>query len=196
MIKRICDILGGGIGLLFFCALFPFVGAAIVWESGFPILVRLERISAGKSIRVYKFRSMVRGADRMKKDLAARNERSDGPLFKIKDDPRLTRVGKFLRKLRIDEVPQFMNVLTGDLSLVGPRPHEPEELSHYPPAFRSLAEAKAGLTGLSQVSGASGLPFAEELALDAYYLSHRSLWLDLKILARTLWIFVSDPTGV
>ncbi|MFA6407322.1 MAG: sugar transferase [Candidatus Paceibacterota bacterium] len=194
--KRFLDIVGGCIGFLGFLILTPFVALATGIESGFPILVKLDRVSSGECIQVYKFRTMIHGAHAMKKDLATQNERNDGPLFKIKNDPRLTKVGKFLRKLRIDEFPQFINVLRGELSLVGPRPHEPEELAKYPEEFKMLAEGKAGLTGLSQVSGASGLPFRKELELDKYYLEHQSLWLDIKILFKTVWIFISDPTGV
>jgi lipopolysaccharide/colanic/teichoic acid biosynthesis glycosyltransferase len=139
---------------------------------------------------------MVQGAENMKKDFFYLNERKDGPFFKIRNDPRLTKVGKWLRKLRLDEFPQLINVLKGELSLVGPRPHEPEEVSKYPPEFKKLALAKAGVTGLSQVSGASALPFRRELELDLYYLESQSFWLDMQIFARTIWIFFSSPTGV
>lgn len=174
----------------------PFVGLAIVLESGFPIFVRLERVSEGNIIKVWKFRSMVKGAQNMKKDLENINERKDGPLFKIKNDPRLTSVGKALRKFRLDEFPQVWNVLRGDISLVGPRPHEPEEIFKYPSEFKKLTLAKAGLTGLSQVMGASKLPFKKEIELDLYYVENESFLLDIKILFKTLFIFISDPTGV
>ncbi len=113
-----------------------------------------------------------------------------------KDDPRLTKVGKFLRMLRFDEFPQFWNVLVGELALVGPRPHEPEEIAAYPPEFAHLANAKAGLTGFSQVMGASALPFRKELEYDAAYVKERSFWFDLRILIKTVIIFFTDPTGV
>ncbi|MBI4034048.1 MAG: sugar transferase [Candidatus Brennerbacteria bacterium] len=193
--KRVLDILGSVVGVLFIIPFTPFIALAIVLETGWPVFVRLDRISKGKVIKVYKFRSMVQGAHATKKNLMHLNER-DGPFFKIKNDPRLTKVGKFLRKLRLDEFPQFLNVLGGSLSLVGPRPHEPEELAQYPPKFRKLYFAKAGVTGLSQVSGASALPYYKELELDLHYIENRSLWLDLKILAKSVWIVFSDPTGV
>ncbi len=174
----------------------PFVGLAVALEDGFPIFVRLERISDGKVIRVWKFRSMIKGAHAMKKELWNLNERKDGPLFKIKSDPRLTRTGKILRKFRLDEFPQVWNVLSGDISLVGPRPHEPEEIEKYPPEFKRLSLAKSRLTGLSQVMGASKLPFKEEVTLDVYYVDHESFFIDLKILWKTIAIFFSDPTGV
>ncbi len=193
--KRIVDVLGAALGLVFILPVTPLIALAIVLESGWPVFVKLPRISAGKVIKVYKFRSMVQGAHATKKNLMHLNER-DGPFFKIKNDPRLTKVGKFLRKFRLDEFPQFLNVLKGELSLVGPRPHEPEEVAQYPPKFKKLYFAKAGVTGLSQVSGASSLPSYKELELDLYYLENQSLLLDLKILAKSVWIFFSDPSGV
>lgn len=194
--KRVVDIFGGICGVLLLIPLTALAGIAILMESGGPVFVRLERVSRGTVIRVWKFRSMERNAAEARGDLMARNERSDGPFFKMRHDPRVTKVGRILRKFRLDEVPQFLNVLTGDLSLVGPRPHEPGEVSHYPPEYRTLADAQAGLTGLSQVSGASGLPFLKELELDRYYLEHQSFWLDLRILGKTFVIFITDPTGV
>lgn len=194
--KRLFDIAGALVGLAALSPFVPIISLAILLEDGRPIFVRLPRISGGRTIRVCKFRSMVRDAHLQKASLQSRNERSDGPFFKIKDDPRLTRTGRIIRKFRLDEYPQFWNVLVGDLSLVGPRPHEPEEVARYPAEFRGLPNAQAGLTGLSQVSGASGLPFRRELELDQHYLEHQSLWLDLSILARTVWIFLTDPTGV
>lgn len=194
--KRLFDIIGAVCGLIFILPFTPFIALAIIFESGFPILVKLDRVSEGKIIKVYKFRTMIRRAQEMKKDLLNLNERKDGPFFKIKNDPRLTKMGKLLRKFRLDEFPQFINVLKGELSLVGPRPHEPEEMLFYPPEFKKLYFAKAGLTGLSQVSGASALPFLKEIKLDRYYIENHSFWLDLKILIKTVWIFFSDPTGV
>jgi lipopolysaccharide/colanic/teichoic acid biosynthesis glycosyltransferase len=196
MIKRILDIIASICGLAFILPFVPFIALAIYLESGQPIFVKLDRISEGKIIKAYKFRSMVQNAPAMKEQLRNLNERKDGPLFKMRNDPRLTKVGKFLRKFRLDEFPQFLNVLKGELSLVGPRPHEPEEMAQYPPEFKKLYYAKGGLTGLSQIMGASLLPFKKELEYDFYYLEHQSLWLDLKILFKTVWIFFSDPTGV
>ncbi|MBI2075566.1 MAG: sugar transferase [Candidatus Harrisonbacteria bacterium] len=161
-----------------------------------PVFVRLPRVSGGKIIYVYKFRSMVAGAHEKKWGLAHLNERGDGPFFKIKNDPRLTRVGKVLRKFRLDEFPQLMNVALGDLSLVGPRPHEPEEVVLYPDPYKPLILAKAGVTGLSQVNGASGLPFMKELELDFAYAKTPSLVTDAKILLKTARILFTDPNAV
>lgn len=195
-IKKIIDIGGAILGLVFFSPLYLPIILAIKLDSPGPALVKLDRISGGKKIKVYKFRSMIDGAHQMKKNLAHLNERKDGPLFKIKNDPRLTRVGRLIRKFRFDEIPQLYNVLRGELSLVGPRPHEPEEVAQYPDKFRHLSMVKAGVTGLSQVSGASSLPFLKELEIDDYYLKNWSVGLDLKIIAKTLWIIFSDPTAV
>ncbi len=194
--KRILDIAASICGLVFILPFTPFIALAVYLESGAPVFVKLDRISQGRIIKAYKFRSMVQNAREIKNQLEYLNERKDGPLFKMKNDPRLTKVGKWLRKFRLDEFPQFLNILKGDLSLVGPRPHEPEEMAQYPPEFKKLYYAKGGLTGLSQVMGASLLPFKKELEYDLYYLEHRSLRLDLKIIAKTVWIFFSDPTGV
>jgi len=174
----------------------PFFALAIKLDSQGPIFVKLARVSRGKIIRVYKFRSMIEGAEKLKTHLAMKNERLDGPFFKIKNDPRITRVGRVLRKFRLDEFPQLLNVLSGNLSLVGPRPHEPGEVIHYPHPYHRLMLAKAGVTGLSQVSGASSLPFLRELELDHYYLEHQNLLLDIRIIGKTLKIIFTDPTAV
>ncbi|MDE2001481.1 MAG: sugar transferase [Patescibacteria group bacterium] len=191
------DILGAFVGITFLLVIYPFAAIAIKLDSPGPVMVGLDRVSKGKRVRVYKFRSMKTGTHDMKYgELAVRNERKDGPFFKIKNDPRITRVGRILRKFRLDEFPQFINVLRGDLSLVGPRPHEPNEIEQYPAAFRSLPLAKAGITGYSQVNGASSLPFLNELELDDYYLAHQSFLFDLRIILKTVAILIADPTAV
>lgn len=194
--KRIFDTLFSFVCFLFFLLIFPFVGFFIILNDGFPILVKLDRISEGKKIKAYKFRTMIVGASAMKENMKGMNERTDGPLFKIKNDPRVTRVGRLLRKYRIDEIPQVINVLKGELSLVGPRPHEPEEVLNYPEEYIYITKARGGITGLSQINGASALSFKKELEFDAYYLSHMSFFLDLKILFKTFFIFLFDRTGV
>lgn len=194
--KRFLDIVFSILFLAIGAPFFVLAAVIILIDAGWPVLVRLERISEGRTVRLFKFRSMIRGAAAMKKDLLTLNERKEGIFFKIKNDPRLTRSGRWLRKIRFDEFPQLFNVLIGDISLIGPRPHEPAEVAQYPEQYRKLALAKAGLTGLSQVSGASALPALKELELDSYYAANISFWLDLKILLRTFWIFFNDPTGV
>lgn len=190
------DVSGALSGLLLIVPLTPFIWLAIKLESRGPVLVKLERVSGGKVIKVYKFRSMIEGAQAMKKELKHLNERKDGPFFKVKNDPRLTKTGKFLRKFRLDEFPQLINVLKGELSLVGPRPHEPAEIIFYPQEYKHLILAKSGVTGLSQVSGASGLMFLKELSLDAEYQEKQSFAFDLKIILKTLKVIFSDPNAV
>ena len=194
--KRFIDVIGSASGILLTFLFLPFVALAIKLEDGGPVFVRLERVSSGKIIRVFKFRSMVENAHDFKPILASYNERRDGPFFKIKNDPRVTRVGRILRKFKLDELPQFFNVLTGELSLVGPRPHEPAEVIHFPGRFKKLMMAKAGMTGLSQVNGASDLPFLTELELDKHYVEKGSFFLDLKILAKTAYLMLFDYNGV
>ena len=194
--NRLLDILGSAVGLLITAPLYPLISWAIQVESQGPAVIRLDRVIKGKKIRVFKFRSMYDGAHAMKPVLKVLNERTDGPFFKMTKDPRVTKVGRLLRKFRIDELPQLINVLKGDMALVGPRPHEPGEVIHYPGEYKHLIMAKAGLTGLSQISGASGLPFLKELQLDSHYVKNKSLALDAKILAKTAAIMFSDPTAV
>ena len=195
-VKRIIDILGSGFGLLLTAPLWPIIALAIKLDSRGPMLVKLDRVSDGRIIKVYKFRSMIDKAHNYKPILNHLNERRDGPFFKIKNDPRVTRVGKILRRFRLDEIPQFINVLKDDLALVGPRPHEPEEVIHYPGEHKHLLLAKAGATGLSQVNGASALPFLKELEFDSHYVKNQSLRLDAKIIAKTVPIIFFDPTAV
>ena len=194
--KRLIDIIGATVGCFILIPFLPLIALAIKLDSRGPTLVKLKRVSAGKIIHVYKFRSMIHGAHRMKPSLAHLNERRDGPFFKITHDPRVTRVGKYLRRCRLDEWPQLINVFTGELSLVGPRPHEPEEVEKYPSEYRHIGFAKAGITGLSQINGASSLPFLKELEWDRYYLQNHSLRLDIKIIAKTIWIAFVDRNAV
>lgn len=194
--KQAMDVGGAFLGLSILAPFAPFIILAIKLESPGPAIIKLERISEGRIIKVYKFRSMVKDAQKLKPALASLNERRDGSFFKMKNDPRITKVGRLLRKFRLDEFPQLINVLKGELSLVGPRPHEPGEVAAYPPEFQALVLAKAGVTGLSQISGASSLPYLKELIIDSHYLKNQSLWLDSKIITKTLLILFFDPTAV
>jgi lipopolysaccharide/colanic/teichoic acid biosynthesis glycosyltransferase len=153
-------------------------------------------MSKNRIIDLYKFRSMIRNAERLKHMLLRYNEREDGPLFKLKGDPRITKVGRFIRKTRIDELPQFWNILRGDISLVGPRPHQPNEIDQYLGHHKNVLAIKAGATGLGQISGSSDLPFEKEVALDTFYIENWSLLLDLKIIAKTALKFFFDKTAV
>ena len=128
---------------------------------------------------------MIKDAHKLKEKLAKFNERK-GPLFKMKNDPRITRVGKILRRTSIDELPQLFNVLRGEMSLIGPRPHEPNEVARYQIWHKRLLNIKPGITGLAQISGRSDLSFDEEARLDIYYLQNWSFILDLEILIKTI----------
>ena len=194
--KKSIDIFGAFLGLFVIAPLVPVIVLAIVIETRGGAIVRLERISEGNVIKVYKFRSMVHDAQDRKVQLLHLNERGDGPFFKIRKDPRVTRVGRIIRKFRIDEFPQLVNVLRGELALVGPRPHEPGEVSQYPDEYKPILLARAGVTGHSQVNGASSLPFVKELELDKYYIERMSPMFDVKIVGKTVSILFFDPTAV
>ncbi len=194
--KRGLDIAGALFGLIFLSPIFFIIAFAIKWETAGPVFVALERVSGNKKFRLYKFRSMVRNAEELKKYLLLLNERIDSPLFKMKNDPRVTRVGRILRKYRLDELPQFWNVLKGDISLVGPRPHQPDEIARYERSHRRVLAIKAGVTGVAQISGSSDLPFDQEVALDTLYIEHWTLWQDLKIIILTALKLFRDRSAV
>jgi exopolysaccharide biosynthesis polyprenyl glycosylphosphotransferase len=155
-------------------------------EDGGPILFKQERCGLnGRKFTLLKLRTMVTDADERKEDLLPQNEMS-GPVFKIRRDPRVTRVGAYLRRFSIDELPQLINVLKGDMALVGPRPPLPDEVERYERWQRRRLSMKPGMTGLWQVSGRSELDFDEWMKLDLSYIDHWSLWLDFTILIRTI----------
>ncbi len=156
-------------------------------DSAGPVIYKSRRKFRDRTFNMYKFRTMVADADRRKEYLITQNERQ-GPLFKIKNDPRVTRLGRFLRKTSIDELPQLFNVLLGHMSLVGPRPHLPEEVEKYAAHHRRVFAIKPGVTGLAQTSGRSNLDFEEEVKLDVYYIENWSPILDLKLLLKSAGI--------
>ena len=162
------------------------VALAILAEDGRPVLHRQERIGKdGRPFTMYKFRSMVDGAGCKKDELLEYNDK-DGPIFKMKDDPRTTRVGRFIRRYSLDELPQIYNVLKGDMSLVGPRPPLPREVAEYTDWDRRRLSVMPGITGLWQILGRSELTFSEMVSLDLNYIWNWSPWLDLSIMARTV----------
>jgi len=162
------------------------IALAIKLDSPGPVIYSAERVGKhGKRFKMYKFRSMVRGAEQQKDALVHLNE-ADGPIFKIKDDPRLTRIGRILRHLSLDELPQIYNVFLGNMSLVGPRPPLPEEVAQYKPWHMQRLSVIGGITGLWQVSGRSNLTFDELCLLDIYYIENWSLALDIRILLQTI----------
>lgn len=198
LLKRSMDIIGAFIGLLLLAPFIPFIALAIRLDSKGSVIIGLKRTREGeKEFTIYKFRSMVHNAHTLKYTvLKHRNERKNSPLFKIKHDPRITRVGKFLRRFRIDEMPNLWNVLKGEMSLVGPRPHEPEEVAQYKKHHLCVLSLKPGITGLAQISGSSDLPFDREVELDSYYIEHWSILLDIYIIIRTAAFIFSDKSAV
>jgi len=195
IIKRVIDFVGALTGLIVLSPFFTLVAIFIKRDSPGPVFVHLKRISQGKEFRLCKFRSMVDGAEKLKENLQAKNERKDGPLFKIKNDPRVTKIGKFLRRYRIDEFPQLVNVLKGEMSLIGPRPHQPDEIAQYRKHHKKVLAIKSGMTGFAQVSGSSDLSFEEEIKLDTYYVENWSLAMDLKIFLRTWLVLLKDRSA-
>ncbi|PJE60078.1 MAG: hypothetical protein COU85_00205 [Candidatus Portnoybacteria bacterium CG10_big_fil_rev_8_21_14_0_10_44_7] len=193
--KRIIDVLVSAFGLVVLSPILALVALWIRLDSAGPVFYRSKRISQGREFWLYKFRSMVDQAEEKKKELVEQNERNDGPLFKIKDDPRITRAGRFLRRTRLDELPQFFNALRGDISLIGPRPHLPSEIAQYKHHHKKLLTIKAGITGMAQVSGSSDLSFEDEVRLDSFYIDNWSLYLDLKILLRTILLMFFDQSA-
>jgi lipopolysaccharide/colanic/teichoic acid biosynthesis glycosyltransferase len=187
ILKRGLD-LGGAALLVVLCA--PILAAivlAIKWEDGGPVLFRQTRVGRhGGLFTMLKFRSMVPDAEARKAALMAQNEMSDGILFKIRRDPRVTRVGRIIRKLSFDELPQLFNVLRGEMSLVGPRPPVPSEVALYDPGHRRRLAAIPGITGLWQVSGRNDIDFHGQVQLDVAYIERQTIGMDLAILIRTI----------
>ena len=195
VIKRVLDVFSGTLGLLVLAPLMGVIAFAIKWETEGPVFARLKRVSKNKEFDLLKFRGMIKNAEELKPHLAVFNERQDGPLFKIKNDPRITGVGRFIRKYRFDEIPQFWNILRGDMSLVGPRPHQSDEIKKYEKRHKRVLAIKAGATGLAQVSGSSDLLFDQEVVLDTFYIENWSLFLDLKIIVKTMVKVFTDRSA-
>ncbi|MDD3205829.1 MAG: sugar transferase [Lachnospiraceae bacterium] len=189
MIKRFMDIVGGIVGLCITAIVTPFVAIAIKLDSKGPVFFSQTRVGKnGRRFKFYKFRSMRTDAEQMKRELLDKNE-VNGLMFKIEDDPRITKVGKFIRKTSIDELPQFYNVLIGDMSLIGTRPPTVDEFEQYSLFYRRRLCMTPGLTGMWQVSGRSDIAnFDEVVQLDLEYIENWSLSLDFKILLKTIFV--------
>ncbi|HEX8646070.1 MAG TPA: exopolysaccharide biosynthesis polyprenyl glycosylphosphotransferase [Thermoleophilaceae bacterium] len=185
MLKRVFDVVGASTVLVVLAPLFATIAVAIKLTSHGPVFFRQRRIGrGGEAFAMFKFRTMYDGADRQKAELRHRNE-ADG-FFKITDDPRVTSVGRWLRKASLDELPQLLNVLRGEMSLVGPRPLVDEEDSRIEGWFRRRLDITPGMTGAWQVLGSSRIPMRDMVTIDYLYRTNWSLWLDLKILLRTV----------
>jgi exopolysaccharide biosynthesis polyprenyl glycosylphosphotransferase len=190
-VKRLLDLTLAGLGLVAILPLWLVVVLAIRLESRGPAIFVQERVGIhGRRFRFYKFRSMYTDAEARLTDVMAQNE-VDGPVFKIRNDPRVTKVGAFLRRTSLDELPQLINVLRGDMSLVGPRPPLPREVELYRPSDAIRLSVKPGLTCLWQISGRSSLSFDQWMEFDREYIRQMSLWFDLKLLVRTVGAVLS-----
>lgn len=192
VVKRGIDIVGGLVGCLITIVLTPFVALAIRLDSPGPVFFSQTRIGKnGRRFKIYKFRSMYVDAEARKKELEAQNE-MQGLMFKMENDPRITKVGRFIRKTSIDELPQFFNIVRGDMSLVGTRPPTEEEFEQYNSHYRRRISMTPGLTGLWQISGRSEIvDFDEVVKLDLEYIDNWTLGLDIKILFRTVWVVLA-----
>ena len=207
--KRVVDILGSFSAILILSPVFVLIYLAIRLDSRGPVIYAALRGGKGKDFKFYKFRSMFahlspglggEEAELLRQELWKKNDRggSDGPFLKIKNDPRGTRIGRMLRKTKLDEIPQFWNVLKGDMSLVGPRAHVLDEVERYRNSYQRMFSIKPGIFGMSQVAqvGHPDLPFEEEIRLNTFYIENWSLWLDITILTKSayLLLFGKKPT--
>ena len=187
LVKRVLDIVASAILLVLLMPVFITVAVAIRLEDPGPILFKQQRVGRwGALFTMWKFRSMYTDAEARKQELMAQNEMDGGVIFKMKDDPRVTKVGRVIRKTSIDELPQLWNVLKGDMSLVGPRPPVPQEVDEYSLSDRRRLEVIPGITCIWQVSGRSEIPFDQQVELDVQYIQSQSFWTDIKILLKTV----------
>jgi len=186
-LKRSCDCLASAILILILIPIYICTAIAIYIESPGPVIFKQIRVGKdGRHFSFFKFRSMVMNAEKLKTDLQKENESKDGVIFKMKDDPRITKTGKFIRKFSIDELPQLFNVLIGDMSLVGPRPPVPKEVAEYTLEDRKRLHVIPGITCIWQVSGRSDIPFKEQVQLDKQYIKSKSFFKDIKLLFLTI----------
>ncbi len=187
ILKRSIDILGAGAALLIFLPLFALVALAIRLYDRGPIFFVQKRVGQwGREFDFPKFRSMVSNAEELKELLIAQNQHKNSVTFKIQRDPRITPIGRFLRKTSVDELPQLWSVLKGDMSLVGPRPPIPSEVLKYTLSDRRRLDVKPGLTCYWQIEGRGDVPFEQQVEMDIRYIDSKSIWLDIWLLAKTI----------
>ncbi len=196
IIKRLIDILGALIGIILASPIMLIVAICIkIEDPNGPVFFSQVRNGVYPStFKMYKFRSMYKDAEERLEEIQHLNEQT-GPAFKIKDDPRITKVGRFIRKTSLDELPQLFNVLKGDMSLVGPRPAIPREVEKYTPYQKQRLFVKPGLTCIWQVSGRNNIEFDEWVELDIKYIKERNLWLDLKLILMTIPALLGDENA-
>lgn len=193
--KRALDFISSLMGLIILSPILIIVAILIKLESKGPAIFSQSRIGLnGKEFKMYKFRSMVQNAEKLKEKLAKENEMS-GPMFKMKNDPRVTKVGKFIRKTSIDELPQLLNVLKGEMSLVGPRPSLPKEVEKFENWMLRRLDVKPGLTCYWQVSGRNNIDFYDWMKLDLKYVDKRNFWLDIKLIFKTAAVLFGDKNA-
>ena len=193
--KRIIDIIGAGLGLILLSPIIAVVACAVKFTSKGPVFFSQKRVGKnGELFEMYKFRSMVVNAEELKENLEEQNEMS-GPMFKIKDDPRITKVGKFIRKTSIDELPQLWNILKGDMSLVGPRPSLPKEVEQFDNWMFKRLSVRPGLTCYWQVSGRNNIDFEDWMKLDVKYVEERNIWIDIKLIFKTIFVLFGDKNA-
>ncbi|RMC92320.1 sugar transferase [Clostridium autoethanogenum] len=194
-VKRSIDLILSFIGIIAFSPMMLMVAIAIKLDSKGSVIFSQMRVGMnGKPFKMYKFRSMVDNAEDLLDNLRGKNEMT-GPMFKIKKDPRITRVGKFIRRTSIDELPQLFNVIKGDMSLVGPRPNLPQEVIKFTEYQRKKLVVKPGLTCYWQVMGRSSIDFDDWMKLDLEYIKDRSTLLDIKLIFKTFGVFFGDENA-
>lgn len=195
VIKRTIDIVISSIALIILSPVLLVVGICIKLESKGPIFFSQKRVGLnGEEFNMFKLRSMVVNAEELKEKLTSQNEMT-GPMFKMKDDPRITNVGKFIRKTSIDELPQLFNILRGEMSLVGPRPSLPKEVKEFEPWMLKRLEVKPGLTCYWQVMGRNTIQFEDWMRLDIKYVNERNLWIDIKLIFKTVFVLFGDKNA-
>lgn len=191
ILKRLIDVICSLLGLIVLSPLLLVI-MLIIKKDGGPIFFKQVRVGyKGKKFNMYKFRSMVVNAEELKAKLMDQNEMT-GPMFKMKDDPRVTKIGKFIRRTSIDEIPQLINIIKGDMSLVGPRPSLPKEVEQFEPWMLERLDVKPGLTCFWQVSGRNDIDFQDWMKLDIKYVNERSILVDIKLILKTVLVLFGD----
>ena len=194
-LKRLMDIICSMSALIVLAPILIVVAILIKIESKGPVIFSQERVGINnKKFKMYKFRSMVVNAEDMKEKLEKQNERK-GPMFKIKNDPRITTIGRFIRKTSIDELPQLINILKGEMSIVGPRPSLPKEVIQFEPWMLERLKVKPGLTCYWQVQGRDHIEFEDWMRLDVKYVKDRKFLLDIKLIFKTFFVFLGDQNA-
>ncbi|MGV3150599.1 sugar transferase [Sarcina ventriculi] len=194
--KRIFDLILSILGIIVLSPIFIIIAILIKLEDKEgKIFFCQERVGKnGRVFKMFKFRSMVHNAEELKEELLSKNEMT-GPMFKIKDDPRITNIGKFIRKTSIDELPQLINVIKGEMSLVGPRPSLPKEVENFEPWMLKRLEVLPGITCYWQVMGRNNIEFNEWMRLDIKYIEEKNLWLDIKLIFKTFFVLFGDKNA-